>query len=372
MQVQLKNTIALPNQDLLQALKMVSGVVESSQVMQILANVHFAVSAQSLTLTTSNSEMEVSTAIAVVAEEPFSFTVSARKLFDISKGFSPEASVELELDDQWLHIKSGSSSFRLATLPADSFPFFHADDTGIQYQLPATQLLRHFMKTSFSMARQDVRIYLNGLFLSFSSEGLKTVSSDGHRMSFMSSEGDFNDDASAIIPRRTVLELVRLLTALGEEPLSITFTDKIAIFQAAGFCLRSQLIDGQFPPYQKLIPQNLEHTITLPNAEMKQVVQRVGICANEKFRGVRFAVEAGRLEISAHNFEQETAKEELPVSYNGEQVIISFNMNYLQEVLQAIDTESLTVSFTHQDSSVLVEPVSDEQTKYIVMPLSLN
>ena len=109
MSVQVGSTITLSNHDLSQALKVVTGVVESSQVMQVLANVHFAVTEQAVTITTSNSEMEVSTQIPIVATDQFSFTVSARKLFDISKGFSQESSVEIELMDQWLHVKSGKS-----------------------------------------------------------------------------------------------------------------------------------------------------------------------------------------------------------------------------------------------------------------------
>ena len=362
----------LANQQLSQALKLVSGVVESSQVMQVLANVHFSLDQTRLTLTTSNSEMEVVTEVATTTQETCCFTVSARKLLDITRALSDDATIELCYQGQWLHVRAGSSVFKLATLPAESFPFFQDEVDAKVSALPASQLLRHLVKTGFSMARQDVRVFLNGVFLSLSEEGLVTVSSDGHRLSYMKSDAAHEAHGVMIIPRRTVQELVRLLTGMGDAPIQLSFTDRVAVFSAETFTLRTHLIDGQYPPYQKLIPQHLPHQMSLPTLQLKQILQRVGICANEKFRGVRFDIKSGQLDISAHNFEQEVAKEQLPITYAAEDVNISFNMQYLQDVIGILDTESLSFSFNQSDASVLIEPVSDEQIKYVVMPLTLT
>ncbi len=368
----LDQRIQLSNQHLSQALKLVAGVVESSQVMQVLANVHFSIQNATLTLTTSNSEMEVATDIVIESQQEFNFTVSARKLLDITRSVSDDEMVELNYEGQWLHVRSGHSVFKLATLPAESFPFFQSSDMSQQCALPASQLLRHLVKTSFSMARQDVRVFLNGLFLSLSEEGIATVSSDGHRLSYMQSDAGQQSNGIMIIPRRTTQELIRLLTGLGDAIIQISFTDKLAVFHADIFSLRTHLIDGQYPPYQKLIPQHLDHKITLPTLQLKQIIQRVGICANEKFRGVRFDIRANKLEVSAHNFEQEVAKEQVDIDYQGQDVNISFNMQYLQEVIGIMDTEAFSLSFSQSDSSVLIEPIADEQIKYVVMPLTLT
>ncbi|TSE33427.1 DNA polymerase III subunit beta [Tepidimonas charontis] len=359
---------------LLAALQSVAGIVERRHTLPILANVLIQRVGPLTQLTTSDLEMQIRATADLGGEEaPFATTVGARKLIDILRTLPAEQRVTLESSGERLTLKAGKSRFTLQTLPAHDFPLVQESPTyGPTFAVPQ-QTLKHLLaRVSFAMAVQDIRYYLNGIL--FVAEGctLTLVATDGHRLALASAELDSELPArqEVILPRKTVLELQRLLSD-REGVLQMRFAANQAKFALDGMEFVSKLVEGKFPDYNRVIPRTHRNVVVLGRAPLLAALQRAAIMTSDKFKGVRLHLEPGLLQVAANNAEQEEAIDELDIEYSGDVIDIGFNVNYLTEALATMGQEHVRVELQDGNASALITIPGDEHFKYVVMPMRI-
>jgi DNA polymerase-3 subunit beta len=359
---------------LLRALQLVTGVVERRQTLPVLANLLFVAKDGALAITGTDLEVELVAQITdgiEIAQEGEA-TIPARKLADIWRSLPDDASVKVEATGEKVVVRSGRSRFSLSTLPATDFPKVESGPGDLEFVLPPDSLGKLIDQVSFSMAQQDVRYFLNGMLLEVTPQIIRTVATDGHRLAMctLSDIGAGSDRSQAIVPRKGVLEIGRLLDNDQGEVLVQLGGNHLRVSQQQ-FTLTTKLVDGKFPDYEKVVPKDAGKAITGDRDSMKQAFVRASILSNEKYRGVRLIVDDEQMTIQANNPEQEEAEEIIPVDYQGDRLEIGFNVSYLQDVLSVLDTEQVQISVSDANSSALIEGLGNDDSVFVVMPMRL-
>ncbi|WP_088709774.1 DNA polymerase III subunit beta, partial [Noviherbaspirillum denitrificans] len=237
--------------------------------------------------------------------------------------------------------------------------------------LPQKTLKHLFNMVHFAMAQQDIRYYLNGLLLVVDGKNVIAVATDGHRLAFCQVETDQNfQRQEVIIPRKTILELQRLLDdsdstvdlEIASNQVKLTFTDIELI---------SKLVEGKFPDYTRVIPKGYKNNFTIDRQTLLHSLQRAAIMTSDKFKGVRCIIAPGSLKISSTNADQEEAVEELEIDYGGDTVDIGFNVTYLLDVLNNLKADNVNVALGDANSSALITVPDNADFKYVVMPMRI-
>ena len=362
----------IEKETLLNPLQQIIGAVEKRQTMPALSNVLIRTSENSLTLTATDLEIELVSKISNIIDEPGEITVPARKLLDICKSLPNEASIKFSVTDNKALVRSGRSRFTLTTLPANDFPALDAINSIYEFEIPQKTLRDIIDKTAFAMAQQDVRYYLNGLMLEVSANYLRAVATDGHRLAYCEKEtnADIADIKQVILPRKGVLELVRLLgdtennvkVILGSNHLQVEFD---------GLRLTSKLIDGRFPDYNRVMPTNGDNVMTADRDQLRHALMRASILSNEKYRGIRLLLEKDLIKLQAQNPDQEEADIEQEVVYAGDKIEIGFNVNYMLDVLNVTNSDMVQATLKDSNSSFLLTYPDQTDCKYVIMPMRL-
>lgn len=358
---------------LLKPLQSVTGIVERRQTMPILANVLIEMRDDSMHFVATDNEIQITAKARSDGEaQSARITTGARKLQDILRSLPDQASVRIELQDGRLHVKSGHGRFNLQTLPAEDFPkLSEMGEISGRVETSQRQLKRLLSLVQYAMAQQDIRYYLNGMLLVLDGNELKVVATDGHRLAYASCGiGSENGRMDIILPRKTVMELSRLLSDT-EDPVRIDLLQNQARFVFGDIDLITKVIDGKFPDYNRVIPSGYSRNIALERAPLLQALQRAAILTNDKVRGVRLVLSENRLNIICSNTEHEEAQEEIEISYSGGDLDIGFNISYLLDVLTNIDAQGVVFSFADSSSSLLVSIPDRDDFKYVVMPMRI-
>lgn len=378
--------LKIAKESLLNVLSHVVGAVERRHTLNILSNLKIQVTAEALTVTGSDLEVELVTSTQLAEGaclQAGETTVPARKLIDICKSLPSAALIDLQItDDQRCILKSGNSRFVLGTLPADDYPLLNTENTqGTQVTVTQRELKRLFEKTAFAMAVQDVRFYLTGTLLEIDANQLRAVTTDGHRLALCetAAQSTATQPIQAIVPRKAVAELQRLLSVedeqlsllIGRELLNVTIRMASRDKEQTDITVRftTKLIDGKFPDYRRVIPRGGDKNVIIAHDVFKQSLQRVAILSNEKLRGVFLNFNAGSLQLRANNPEQDEAIEDLAIQYADAPLEMSFNAQYLIEVLGVLDGEDVSMTMTEANQSVLVQDPSHTDQTYVVMPM---
>ena len=358
---------------LLKPLQLVAGVVERRQTLPVLSNVLLVVEGQQLSLTGTDLEVElVGRVVLEDAAEPGEITVPARKLMDICKSLPNDVLIDIRVEEQKLLVKAGRSRFTLSTLPANDFPTVEEGPGSLNFSIAQSKLRRLIDRTSFAMAQQDVRYYLNGMLLELADKKLRAVATDGHRLAMCSLEEalDVEGDVSVILPRKGVLELGRLLLEEDGEIAIVVGSNHLRATTHA-FTFTSKLVDGKFPNYQRVLPASPDKIVLGSRQDLRQAFSRTAILSNEKYRGVRLKLDENMLDIVASNPEQEEAEETVAVEYQGDGLEIGFNVSYLLDVLGVLSGEKVRLSLSDPNSSALLEESDGGDSLYVVMPMRL-
>ncbi len=356
---------------LLKPLQAVIGVVERRQTMPILANVLLVAKDGQVAVTGTDLEVELVATVDVEVEGAGEITVPGRKLLDICRALPESAEVSISVSGEKLNVKSGRSRFSLMTLPAAEFPRVGDINAGQTLSVSQGTLAKLLDKTHFSMAQQDVRYYLNGLLLETGQKWLRAVATDGHRLALCEVELDEQKmpEQQVIVPRKGVLELQRLIGGEGE--LQIELGSNHIRIQLEHIRYTSKLIDGRFPEYERVIPQDTDNQLTADREAFRGALQRTAILSNEKYRGIRLIIKKDGLLLQAHNPEQEEAEEEVEISYSGDDIEIGFNVNYLLDAFGAIESDEIVLAVVDGNSSCLLRDPGNDECKYVVMPMRL-
>ena len=367
------NVLKAPQEQLLAALLAVAGIVERRHTLPILANVLLRKKDGLIELTSSDLEIQVRTRAELGGDAgEFATTVAARKMIDILRTLPQQQVVSLTAQQSKLVLQAGKSRFTLQTLPADEFPLVNEPGgDGATFEVSQKTLRALIGQVHFAMAVHDIRYYLNGILFVAEGKALTLVATDGHRLALAQAELQAEvPRQEVILPRKTVLELQRLLKD-EDEPIRMRFAGNQARFDFSGMEFITKLVEGKFPDYNRVIPKNHRNSVTLGRVPLLASLQRAAILTSEKFKGVHLNIEPGSLRIAASNTEQEEAKEELEVDYAGDAIEIGFNVTYLIDVLANLPQEMVKLELQDTNSSVLITAPEQPGFKYVGMPMRI-
>jgi len=364
--------IQLNRETLLKPLTSVTSIVEKRHTLPILSNLLLEIKQNKIHLTATDLEMQISLSIDSSKNNDFSTTISAKKLLDICRSLPDGSEMSLNTSDSRVTLKAGNSRFSLQTLPAADYPVMtktqsHATVINIEQR----QLKNLLKQVEFAMGQQDIRYYLNGLLFEVNANRLNLVGTDGHRLSFTSTEvKQYYEKQEVILPRKTVIELIKLLNDTDEQ-VHIEITSNQVNFSFDNIKLISKVIDGKFPDYNRVIPIGHQNTFTIDRLKILLAMQRASILSNEKYRGIRTVLSNQNLKLISTNSDQEEAEEKLEINYNGDNLDVGFNVTYLIDILNNTDSEEITFSFADANSSCLITLPNNSDYKYVVMPMRI-
>jgi DNA polymerase-3 subunit beta len=364
--------ITLERESILRPLQAVGSVVERRQTLPILSNILFSLDKGKLVLTGTDLEVEMVAQVDVDSSDSGDITLPARKFIDICRALPENASLDLVIDQDKAVIRSGRSRFTLATMPAAEFPNIDPIDSPLEFSVSQHQLKKLIEQTQFSMAQQDVRYYLNGLMLELNNNLLRAVATDGHRLAVCEVEADLpiKDSRQVILPRKGITELMRLLED-SETAVRVQLGENHVRIELPDISFTSKLIDGKFPDYQQVIPNNPQKIVKCERQSLYDAFHRASVLSNEKYRGMRISLSANQLKATVHNPEQEEAEEEIEVQYSGDEFEIGFNVSYFLDALSAIKSNGVSIGMIDANHSCLIQGEDDASSRYVIMPMRL-
>ena len=363
---------------LLTALQHVHSVVERRNTIPILSNVLIEAKEDGVYLTATDMDIAVIEKINLEKSEVMqlgTITTSAQMLYDIVRKLPENVKVELlsEKNDR-LGIKASSSSFALNCLPAEDFPSISQEEFKYTFSLEANVLIRLIDKTSFAMSLEETRYYLNGIYLhavkDTDGEKLRTVSTDGQRLSRvdMNIPEGANEIPGVIVPRKTIMEIRKLLED-HSDTINLSLSDNKIKLSFSNVILTSKLLDGTFPDYSRVIPEQKDKTVTISNQLLSEAVDRVSTVSTDKTRAIKVNISKGNLVISATNPDEGSASESLDVIYDGEEVEIGFNSKYVLDVDRQIKGNEIIIKLSDSVSPTLVYDKDDKGVLFVLMPM---
>ena len=361
----------ITKEEVVKSLNLTLGVVEKRQTLPILSNVLLEVDESSLKLTATDLESEISTTSTISNfKSGGKTTAPARKLSDLCRLMPDLAEIHFFLDGDNLKIETESGKYNLSTLPSEDFPVFETEDTQSQINISSQNLKNLITKTSFAMGNQDWRHYLNGLYMMIDDKVITTVATDAHRLAMATSSLNeaSSESTSGIVPRKSINEIGKLVGDESENVVIQLGQTSIAA-NVSGTTFVSKLIEGKFPDYEQVIPSGESSLLVVDRKNFSESLSRVSVLSSEKYKGVRIITKKDSLNISANNPEKEQGEENLSCEYQGEEIDIAFNVNYLQEILSTIDSEKIEINFFGSEKSCLITDPNSENLKYVVMPL---
>ena len=354
------------------SLQNAAAVAERRQTIPILANLRLKASSGKLEVTATDLEIQIKNYSDLLSiEEEGETTVSARKMSELCRSLPDAENVDFLLKDGKLTVSSKNFHGDFATISANDFPELEVNEEQKSTEILSGALKRILTKTSFSMASQDVRYYLNGLLLELTEGEIKAVATDGHRLAVSSSKAEGRGlEMRNILPRKAVLELAKLLPP-EETSIELLVGPTYIGVKTENLNFSSKLIDGKYPDYEKVFPSGDPIPLMVGKETLQSALSRASVLSNEKYRGVRFELSKGSLKLTANNPEQESAEEVLEVDYEGTGLEVGFNIGYLIDVLGSLEEDTVKFEFYGEDSScVIKEPNSDKEV-YVIMPMRL-
>ncbi|MEZ5959269.1 MAG: DNA polymerase III subunit beta [Hyphomonadaceae bacterium] len=360
---------------LLKALNHVQSVVERRNTIPILSNVLLSAQGDSLKLTATDLDIEISESASAEVERGGQTTAPANYLYDFVRKLPDGSAVKLDVngDDPRLFISAGKSRLHLPILPAGDFPSMPSDGFETKFEVEPTELGRLIDKTRFAISTEETRYYLNGIFLhTVDADGakLRAVATDGHRLALADYPAPKGSTGmpGVIVPRKTINELKRLLDDAADL-VEISVSPQKIRFALGDAVLTSKLIDGSFPEYARVIPKNNSKKLKIDNKAFAEAVDRVATVSAERSRSVRLALDKDKITLTVNNPDAGVATEDLVADYGDDALEIGFNARYLLDVAQQVEGESAVFELADSGSPTLVRDEADDAALYVLMPL---
>lgn len=364
---------------LLKPLQLVVGAVEKKQNMPILSNVKLEVLGGGLQLSLTATDLEIELVAHTVLPvhdktKVGSVTVPARKLMDICRALPEGALLDVQQERDRVIVCSNRSRFTVAGLSSEGFPSIQDDVGTVTFSVSSLILRQLLDQVSFAMAQQDVRYYLNGLLFVFEPTGIRAVATDGHRLATLRLAVPLEALSlrhQVILPRKAVVEFGKLLLETEAEVI-LTLSANYLRMSALHYSFSSKLIDGKFPSYAQVIPQELQQVTIASREDLRNALVRASVLFSDKFRGAGLLFENNSLTILASNQEKDEAEVKIEIEYEGPRLELGFNISYIIEYLSIIKTPLIKIGMTTPTASVLFEAVGAEgYGTYVVMPMRL-
>ena len=361
-----KNTI-------LKSISVAQDIISTRNVLSILSNVLLEAEDGGLRIKSSDLKVSFETTIPVEVIQPGTITVYCDKFNEILRSL-PDGEIEFELDDNnQFNIKTRFKkiTFNLKSITAEKFPELPAIDHESYFEFPQGDFIEMISNTIFAISDDETRYFMNGVYMEKMDNRLIMVASDGRRLSyvFRNIEGNFNDIKGIIIPAKILTLLRKILP--GEGNLFLAITEKNIFIKFGSYKFSSNLIEGKFPNYHKVIPEKQEKTVKVLKNELESAVKRVSLMVEQKSRRVYLQITKDTMTVTSDMAEIGMAMEEIPCEYNGDDTTISIVLNciYLLEPLREMKEDNVAIEFTSPDKTVSIKTVPDTHALHIIMPM---
>ena len=356
-----------------EALQSVSRAVATRSTLPILGNVLLEARDGQLKLVTTDLEIGMTCVVPLDGGEDGAVTVPERIIQDVVSNLASDAALAISADERsLLTVSAGKSQYTIHGLPAEEFPALPevASDTTITF--PAQAIRDLVRKTLFAASTDEGRVILTGCLLTWDGETAMMVATDTHRLALkkVAVSGQFTRPISVIIPSRALQELLRLLGS-SDETVEVAVAESQIRFNTGRVQLVSRLIEGQFPAFERVVPQETHKRMVANRQEFYEAVRRASIVARAESNKLILKSEDSTLIISAKTGEVGEAREEFTINLEGEPLEIAFNAEYLQDVLGVLDTETVEIGLTGPLNPGLMKAEGEPDYLYVVMPMQM-
>lgn len=345
-------------------------IISTKNALSILSNVLFIAEHNSLTIKATDIKVNFETKIPVEVEEEGTTTVFCDKFISILNTL-PSGDVEFSQKDINVVIKPITKKvrFQLKSMASDKFPEFASEQNIPWFEVPAAEFKAMITQTIFAVSDDETRYFMNGVYFEKKEENLVMVATDGRRLAYSAKPlcAGIADFQPAIVPPKILNIILKRLPSEGS--LSMAVLNKMIYFKFGNYSFASVLIDGQFPNYQRVIPEAQDKKFQINRRDLLDALRRVGLLVEQKSRRVYFDLSEGMLTITAQESEIGTAKEEIPCRYAGEHITIALNYVYVEEPMKVIDTEYITFEFTEYMKAITLKPEPAQDFFHIIMPM---
>ncbi|MCY4151287.1 MAG: DNA polymerase III subunit beta [Aestuariivita sp.] len=361
---------------LLRALSSAQAIVESRNVIPILSNLLFTANDDSVTIRTTDLQLDFTEVIPAEVKQKGSTTMPATMLSDIVRKLPDGGVVSFNADpkDGRMAIHCGRSDFSLPTFPDADFPDAQKVEYSANFSISASILNRLFVKSRFAMSTEETRYYLNGVCMHIAETDtghvLRCIATDGHRLALVETEApaDAIDMPKVIIPRKAVHEIVRL-SEDDDTTVAVSISDTVVRFATSSITLTSRTVEGVFPDYTKVIPDNNTRKLEVDAKDFARAIDRVSTVSSEKTRAVKLQIDQDQMVMSVNAPESGIGEEALAVAYSDEPMTIGFNARFLFDIASQVDKANATVMLNTPDDPTLIHEGDDQSAIYVVMPM---
>ena len=363
---------SIKKEEITSELQLLQGIVEKRNTMPILANILVNVTEKENELIGTDLEVGLKTHFPAQIEEEGSVTLSGKKVFEVVKSLPAGKEVTFkESGDLTIQITSGESQFKVLCLPKEDYPQVPEPKFEKKIVLPLNKFQEMIDRVYFSIT-QEQRYYLSGALLVIKNGSIELVSTDGHRLAYTINtikDLKVEEEIRVIVAKKTLSELRKF----EDKSIEFDFDESNLFFKVKNKTLISRIIEGKFPDFEAVIPKDNPNTITVSREEITEAVRRVSLFSTERSKGIKFFIEKNEIKLFSSNPEMGEARDKVDVDYKGENLEIGFNSQYLLDFLSIVKTENIQFEFKDSNSSVLMKPEVEEETKYlyILMPMKL-
>jgi DNA polymerase-3 subunit beta len=358
---------------LLNELNLVQGVIEKKSTIPILSNILLEASGKMLEITATDLDVSICCGCAADVPAPGTLTVSARRLFDIVRLLPEESEINCTLlANDWVQLRAGRSEYKVVGLPRENFPSIPQAPAG-GIDLPGSDLRAMIQRTMFAITQEESRYSLNGALLILAPHEMRMVATDGHRLALVTKATDIkgvDNEIRSLIPRKTLVEMLRLIGD-GELLVELGWDENHIFFSARGKKLISRVLAGQFPNYEMVVPRDNDKRVIAPSRAFADGIRRAAVMSDEKLRAVRVTFSQGSAEITASSADAGEAREIIEVDFQGAELSIGFNPQYLLDFLAACGSETVSIMVKDAETQGMLSPVGPGELdyRYVVMPM---
>ena len=364
--------ITFNTQKLIEKLKNIAPTSEAKQTLAILGNLKMSISNNIATLVSSDLEIEVQSTLECESDGDIEFTLPAKKMLEVCSALHSNDIIILDVMESKADVKAGRSKVSLPILSANDFPLMTYDLSAKTNQINTSELQKIISKTSFAMAYQDSRHFLNGLHICSENNKLVSVCTDGHRLAKYVTGVTYPEGLSLIIPRKAIVEINRILASFSDnKQLLCEFTSSNNVFQLKieDYIITTKLIEGNYPNFNKVIPDDTKSKIVVDKIIFKNSLNIISKVVNQQYKGVKVTPSADSLHLITSNTESEIGEDEIEANYEGDDISIGFNISYLQDVIDVLDSERVEICFNDQNSGCIIFGDKDERSTFVIMPM---
>lgn len=360
--------------DLLRELQLFQGIVERKNTIPVLANVLLEAEGEQVRLLATDLEVSLRSGCAATVATAGAVTVPAKKLYEVVRAL-PETEILIRQEAKG-SVKVAAESFdsRMQTLPREDFPTLAASGAAPPVMLAGDAIREMVTRTQFAITGEDTRYFLNGALFILRPDEMCLVATDGHRLALVSAKREAQDEtadeARAILPKKTLWELSRLLVE-GEGEIRYECGENHLFFDVDGRQLVSRVIDAQFPAYDRVIPKQNDKVVEFERDRLTNAIRRVALLSSDRSRAVKFKFTEGAMDIVSSSPEVGEATESLAVEYSGDPLDVCFNAQYVLDFLNVAEADSVRLEFKDEMSQAVMRPVGDSgfDYTYVIMPM---